>query len=292
MNEILEIGAVKLSDDLEHISDFSCVVRSQLTGKVRNFVKELTSISNEEMSEGLPFNEAFTQFCYWLDDGNPYVIITWSNTDLYVLLENYRVFEGINTIPFLQMYADLQRYIQHIIAVPGRGQISLASACEMMSIEIGDLSLHRAPDDAALCARILKNRFDRDRFNAYISVTDSAFYGRMAFKKHFIIDLNDPDIDQTAFDFCCPQCKEPLARKGRLWLKSSAFNGRYICAGCSDEYIGTVRFRRTYDDTIIKRSINRTESRAKKTKRADEVDQAVSEQAQKEESNVPAADKE
>ena len=256
MNEILEIGAVKLDENLQEVSRFSCVVRSSLTGKVRHFVKALTSISNEEMAAGLPLADAFSDFTYWLDDGQPYVIITWSNTDLFVLLENFEVFFEQKELPFVQMYADLQRYIQFLIAPPGRGQISLSTACEMLSIDIENVALHRALDDAQLCAELFKARFDPDRFSAYISVANQDFYRRLTFKKHFIVNLNDERIDAKSLQFRCPECGVYMKRAGKLWTKSSAFHGRYTCSKCGGEHIGIVRFKCTYDDVIIRRSLN------------------------------------
>ena len=48
INEIIEIGAVKLDEDLENIDTFSCIIRSQIGKKLRGTVKRLTQLTNAD----------------------------------------------------------------------------------------------------------------------------------------------------------------------------------------------------------------------------------------------------
>ena len=52
INEIIEIGAVKLDENLNFKDKFSCLVRPQIGKKLRGSVKELTNITNEEVRSG------------------------------------------------------------------------------------------------------------------------------------------------------------------------------------------------------------------------------------------------
>lgn len=62
VNEILEIGAVMVDEELEVIDTFSVIIRSQLIKKLSGRVKNLTHISNEAMSSGVSFQRAVTDF--------------------------------------------------------------------------------------------------------------------------------------------------------------------------------------------------------------------------------------
>ena len=60
INEIIEIGAVKLDEDLETVDTFSCIIRSQIGKKLRGTVKRLTQLTNADISSGMPFTKAFS----------------------------------------------------------------------------------------------------------------------------------------------------------------------------------------------------------------------------------------
>ena len=55
INEIIEIGAVKLNDNFDEVDNFSCIIRSQIGRKLRGSIKRLTNLTNDDISAGLPF---------------------------------------------------------------------------------------------------------------------------------------------------------------------------------------------------------------------------------------------
>ena len=62
INEIIEIGAVKLDDELETVDTFSCIIRSQIGKKLRGSVKRLTHLTNDDISTGVPFTKRSPSF--------------------------------------------------------------------------------------------------------------------------------------------------------------------------------------------------------------------------------------
>ena len=111
INEIIEIGAVKLDDELETVDTFSCIIRSQIGKKLRGSVKRLTHLTNDDISTGVPFTKAFSVFRKWVGTSET-VVLTWGDGDIRVLIDNYKYLNGIRTIPFLSYYCDLQKYYQ------------------------------------------------------------------------------------------------------------------------------------------------------------------------------------
>ena len=108
INEIIEIGAVKLDEDIETIDTFSCIIRSQIGKKLRGSVKRLTHLTNDDISSGMPFTKAFSMFRKWIGNEDT-VIFTWGDGDVRVLLDNFKYLNGIKVIPFLKTYCDLQK---------------------------------------------------------------------------------------------------------------------------------------------------------------------------------------
>ena len=87
VNEIIEIGAVKLDDELNVCDTFTMLVAPKIGKKLCSKVKQLTKITNEELKdEGVSFIRAISLFSDFLGDG---VLMTWSDSDLHALIENY-----------------------------------------------------------------------------------------------------------------------------------------------------------------------------------------------------------
>ena len=201
INEVIEIGAVKLDEHLNIIDKFSCVIRSQIGKKLRGSVKQLTNITNDDIRSGELFTKVFSKFRYWVDRDS--VILTWGDGDIRVLIDNFRYLNGIDTIPFLSRYADLQAYIQTVLNAPKSHQIGLSAAAEVLGIDETSYSLHRALDDSLLSAECFKKTYDRNKFSAYIKECDSNFYARLAFKPHPISNINSPLIDKSKLSYSC-----------------------------------------------------------------------------------------
>ena len=87
LNEIIEIGAVKLDENLQTVDTFSMFIKAQLGKKLHTRVKELTNITNDDISGGTPFSQAMALFRKW-SSGEDNVILTWGDTDVRVLVEN------------------------------------------------------------------------------------------------------------------------------------------------------------------------------------------------------------
>ena len=99
INEIIEFGAVRLDSKLNITDRFSCFVKPQVTKKISSVISNLTSITDENLTDALSFMQVMSRFKKWAKDG---VIATWGTSDILVLIENCRYFGGMETVPFLQ----------------------------------------------------------------------------------------------------------------------------------------------------------------------------------------------
>ena len=58
INEIIQIGAVKLNNDFEIIDTFQIYIKSKIVKKLSNRTIALTGITNEQMNSGVSFRDA------------------------------------------------------------------------------------------------------------------------------------------------------------------------------------------------------------------------------------------
>ena len=95
-NEIIQFGAVRLDEKLHEIARYDTFVCPDAAGKLTGMVEQLTNITNDDLKTGIPFPQAFRQFC---DFAAGSVLLTWGDCDLRELMNNYRYFTGTAELP-------------------------------------------------------------------------------------------------------------------------------------------------------------------------------------------------
>ena len=78
--EIIQIGAVKLNEKGEIQDTFNCVVRPTVYKKLHSAVKEVVALTDQELKEGVSFQEAFMHLMQFCED--EYIFCTWGSQDL------------------------------------------------------------------------------------------------------------------------------------------------------------------------------------------------------------------
>lgn len=261
INEIIEIGAIKLDEQLNEIGCFQQLVRSKLNKKLSSRTKNLTHITNEDMLSGIPFEKAISDYAAW--EGNDTLTMTWSNTDLYVIRENLKSFMQQNRMTFIEKYADLQKFIQEKLGITGN-QISLMSAVQLAGFDQEKYQAHRALGDVMACADLFRSMFDADALKKYVvDTTTDEYYARMDFKPYYINDLNSPFVDRAKMQFKCDICGTPMKRTSKWKFANNAFRADFKCSSCQNVFSGRVRFKKTYDSIVIKRNFVKPEQNEK-----------------------------
>ena len=253
-NEIIEVGAVKVDEQMQIVDEFRAAIKPVVSKKLSSIVTDLTNITAEELADGTTFSAMMRQLSRWMGDG-PTTVLTWSTTDLLVLMENCRFFHGREEIPFLKNYMDFQVYAQQRMGVDTSQQLGLARAGEMLGIPEDDMSLHRALDDSKLTAAILQKVYDKDTFAAAILPVDAEFYKRITFKTTIIKDLDDPLVKRSELCFNCPVCGQNMKRKGNWRFRSRAFCAEFVCRRCDKKYSGRVQYKLKYEGVEIKKKL-------------------------------------
>lgn len=256
INQILQIGAVKLNDSLAVIDSFDVTVRSSFSKRVSGRFAGLTGITSEKMRAGIPFEDAVRMYNEWA--GTDTVTMTWSTSDLFAIVENQCLLP--EDVRFhIEKYVDIQKYIQNELALTGHGspnQIALSHAAELFEISTEEFSLHTARDDSMVCVALLRKTYNEQRFSALIRDTASPdFYKRLFFKPYYLNDLNDPLVDKTQFRMNCEKCGSKLKPSSRWSYHNRSFQAKLYCAHCHQKYKAQVSFRKNFDGVAVKRRL-------------------------------------
>ncbi len=256
INEIIELGAVKVNEQMETIGQFSIFIRPEITKRLNSKVKELTQLTNEDLIHGATFNYAISKFRKFTDGC---VIMSWSTSDLSALEANCEYYNRSPKIPFLKRYADVQAYCQDVIG-SGKNQLALQTAADMLDIRSDDVPLHRAVGDSILTARILKKLYDAERFAKYIRIVDDEFYARLNFHSTYIYDINNPLINNDDMFILCDVCSSKCEVKNGWKSRNKSFYADLYCPVCDKKMKGRIQYKLCYDGlSVTKRLIQNTE---------------------------------
>lgn len=263
INQIVQIGAVKLDEKFHSAGKFEQLVRSPFSKKVSSRFTELTGISTEDMLSGIPLKDAVEKYNIWA--GEDFITLTWSTSDLYAVIDNEKLFLPSETHFKIGKYVDLQSYVQSELKLKGKeitNQISLSAAAEMLAISTEKFDMHTALDDSVITSETLKCSYNKERFEKFIRDTrDPEFYNRLTFKSYYLKKFNSPEIKPQHLIFRCNKCKS-RAKKETAWkYKNHWFSAQFFCEKCNNRFTGRVLFKMTYNGLrVTKRIVTPKES--------------------------------
>lgn len=250
INEIIEIGAVKLDENLCVKDTISTFIRPSISKKLSKRVVEMTNITDADVAGGMSFINAVKLLKSWIAPDD--IVMTWGDTDIRVLVENCKEFSLGETIPFLGRYLDLQKYCQSKMNGSfTTQQLGLAAAAEILGIKDDKYSHHRALDDSLLSVECLKKVFDETSLLKMAKDCDEVFYRKLNFRTHYILDINSPAIEPAALVCICDVCGTRAKQLDDWKISCQAFQGIFKCQKCGRKFRKSVRFKQYFDHVSV-----------------------------------------
>lgn len=166
-NEIIEIGASMLDENLWEIGKFQLYVKPEYNDVIVPKISRLTGITNEMVANAPTFSVAFKQFTNWcLDIKDDVMIYAWSNTDYSqvmkeIQLKKYKLSEEEHDL-LDHGWTDFQNEFD--IHLGFERQISLKLALDMAGIDFNGRQ-HDALNDARNTAKLLRVFKDEELFD-------------------------------------------------------------------------------------------------------------------------------
>lgn len=253
--EIIEIGAVKLTEDMQPAEEFTVDVKPVYFKRMHYKVKKLTGFDKERLARGLSFRDAFERFRQWC--GDDVTFLTWGCDDRGIMEQNIIIHDL--DWDWIAGWVNLQ-LIYNMQTDGDKNQKSLATAMEHFEIEqtrVAHDALGDAYNTALICSKL-----DMEEGLAQYEAAARMLAGRS--KKENSAD-NGPDAlehlvfpgyvskadafaDDELAKICCPKCSAALG--GQRWINQGdqRYMNIFSCPDCGS-FLVRLKFRKQDDNT-------------------------------------------
>ncbi len=256
--EIIEIGAVKLNEQLEMVSEYHQLVTPQVYRHLHYRISQVTHLNMKELrSAGKQFPEAVREFLEWC--GPDCRFCTWGSMDVTELQRNMAYYGLDNPFAFPLYYYDIQKLYSFREGL-NKEKPALDCAIETLRIQ-KDRPFHRALDDAYYTGRVMQ-AMGFEKWKPYVSVdyyrlpksADEEIYLEFpTYSKYVsrIFPSRDAALaDKRVTDMICGKCRRMLRKKIQWFTLNQK---QYFCLAVCPEhgYVrGKLRVKRTEGENV------------------------------------------
>lgn len=163
--EIIQIGALKLNENLEVVSTFNRLVKPTVYLEIHPYIENLTQISTDMVMSHTQFPYVYNEFMNFVGD-EEFVVCVWGSGDVKEFMKNIQ-FHKLKTLNNLKRYIDVQKLMSKYIKTPKGTKVGLGAAVEFFDIS-ATKEFHDAFNDAYYTAEIFKKLYNPEiKFNVY-----------------------------------------------------------------------------------------------------------------------------
>ena len=155
--EIIQIGALKLDEDLKTISTFNDLVKPTVYKNILPYIQDLTKITEEMLSSAREFTNIYYDFMNFIGKEDITFII-WGIVDFRELFKEI-IYFNLPTENLPTQYIDIQEYASKHFKVPAGKRIGLKNALDFLNINIS-CEFHDAFNDAYFTAEVFKKLYN------------------------------------------------------------------------------------------------------------------------------------
>ncbi len=225
--EVIQIGAVKLNEEMEIIGSYSIIVKPRFFCKLHRHVRDLTGITQHMIDRGTPLPEAaesFRRFC-----GKDFVLLTWGPDDVPMFRENLTAHKIASE--WLDCDYDLQRIYSRQREGGAAKQRSLEFAMEALGVE-QTLPAHDALNDAYFTAMVAKKLDTPEGVRNYGERGESFLFDK-TYGDADIGEAGYPSVEailsSSEADLAtCPMCQMRMTVLGKM-LHGRSHRYRTLC---------------------------------------------------------------
>lgn len=152
--EIIQIGAVKLDENLYIIDKLNLYIKPNLYKTIHPYVEKITGITKDFLNDKPSFSEVIPIFAKFIENEDDCIFCVWGSSDLRALYRNLSYYNLLNKDLILK-YIDIQNIATNYLKFNKGGFIGLKTAIESFNLPIKK-EFHNALNDAIYTAEILK----------------------------------------------------------------------------------------------------------------------------------------
>jgi len=154
--EIIQIGAVKLDENLNMTDTFNRYVKPSIYARISPYIIELTGITPEKLLSEAGFDQVYKDFIKFIGDTET-TLCVWGVTDIKTLHKNI-MYHNLDENLLPQKFINIQPYASVHLGQSKKRLLSLSYCAREMGIETGS-SFHDALHDALYTAEIFRILF-------------------------------------------------------------------------------------------------------------------------------------
>ena len=247
--EIIQIGAVAVTDGIVSEDFFSEYVRPRYYTELKGRIKKLTGITKNDLKNAHDLTVVLKSFRKWLEKfGKDVIIVTWGPDDIPTLVKQCEFYE--RDTGWLPEWFNLQPLMTRQYGID-RAQITLQSAVEITGVQ-QELDYHSAINDAYYTALVLtkindipseielQKKIDYVHSNPFLSLRQTSEGTVKTARMNAVPRLSELNR------YICPVCGKPATLKSRLiWLSPMNYMAVVHCNKHSVKV--TVRFEKKAD---------------------------------------------
>lgn len=166
--EILQIGAIKLNNELKYVSNFKMYVRPKFLPTINKYVLDILNVDENYIRiNGLYFDKVFNEFKNFIGNEEN-TLVTWSNNDIGVLQSNLKAWHIVFHLNKYKLI-DLQKIVMNKDGL--KESPSLKNIALEYGINFNELTLHDAYTDATVTKQLFQKIGiqETDKYNYDIS---------------------------------------------------------------------------------------------------------------------------
>ena len=235
VNEIIEIGAVKLDTHMQPCEELKIFIKPSVIPVINPKILDITKINIKDLENGVHFIEGLNKLKSMVSKGD--IICSWAKDDIAEIIRNANYY-GYNDLSWIDNYLDIQEYVTKILGF--RKSLSLKNALKALKIKVDEGALHDALNDSIYTAHVFKNLYNARAIKKYI-IED--VYKMPALE---VTSLEGVELDYNKIKQICPKCQ----RKIRVDYPFSIVGWRFICLGTCTKCNSKI-----LDELIVKKSL-------------------------------------
>lgn len=254
--EIIEIGAVKLDENMQPADEFTIDVKPVYFKRMHYKVKKLTGFDKERLAKGYSFRDAFEKFREWC--GEDVTFLTWGCDDRGIMEQNIIIHDL--DWDWIADWINLQ-LIYNMQTDGDKNQKSLATAMEHFNIEqtrVAHDALGDAYNTALVCTKLdiaqgLAQYEDASRMlSLHTHKQQSGENKGPEPLEHLVfpgyISKSEAFADSELINLPCPDCSKELSCQRWINQGDQRYMNIYTCPDCGS-YLLRLKFRKHEDNT-------------------------------------------
>jgi len=237
VQEIIEIGAVKLNDKLQNVGAFKMFIKPHIYLSLNKHVGKITQITNEDLKYTVTFVSVLKYFRTWVNENEEHIFCCWGYDDIREIQNNCKYYNI--SYNWFKPWFNIQDAYMKLFNLEKNP--SLKDTVAKHNIQIDD-PFHRALNDSFYTAKIFLKYF-----NDFIPRINELVENRYVTKR---TDIRQIQLKKSKLRVRCPKCGRFIKPdyKG-LVIKNSLYSiGR--CIKCNNYILSNVFIKEGNDKQI------------------------------------------